>query len=106
MYWNKANKQAYPAQDNRKYTFFFGGGERQGRQGVGVGGLKGGWLRKQNTWEENLNPGGLEEQQYCFQRTRKLSLEMCFFYGRGKEIKNLIFSVPWSLKFILQSLPL
>lgn len=88
MYWNKTDKQAYPAEEDRKYTFFFGGGEEQQRGGVGVGGVKGRWLKKENTWEENLNHGGLEEQQYCFQRTWKLTLEMYFFYGRGKETKN------------------
>lgn len=85
MYWNKTNKQAYPSQGNRKYTYFFGGGEGRERGGMGVGGVKGGWLKKQNTWEGYLNPSGLEEQQYCFQRTWKLSLETYFFTAEAKK---------------------
>lgn len=59
MYSNKTNKQAYPAQEDGKYTFSLSGwqGEHQGRGGGLLVELMEADKRTWYTQEEKQNPG-------------------------------------------------
>lgn len=68
MHQIKTSNHYYSAQEDRKHTFVFVGGKGWGRGGVGVGGVEGGWLKKQKHV-------GRKPKSWCPGRTAVLLLK-------------------------------